>query len=220
MSGAWELGGPSVLVAILTREIVAMKWAIGFRNMQLPPNSATSFHYGAPFDDMRNAACQKTLEQGFEWLFFLDDDVVVPPDTIQRLINHRKDIVSGVYHRRAEPVYPVMLNFLPDGNATWLTTYPKDALIDVDLVGAGCLLIHRRVLERVAAPWFEWQLDMPQPPRSAKGEELTRLSEDFAFCRKAKRDYGFGVHVDTSIQCEHIGLGQSVAGGAFVPSKV
>jgi hypothetical protein len=217
--GAWEFPRPNVLVATLTREMVATKWAVSYRNMQLPPNSNTSILSGMPFDHARNMACENMLAHGFTWLYFLDDDVCVPPDTIQRLINHGKDIVSGVYYRRAAPVHPVMLNFDGAGQAQWITQWPANALIEADLVGAGCLLIHRRVIEAMKRPWFEWELgkvDAPivegEPPRPAK------LSEDFRFCRSAKKDYGFKIFVDTSIQCEHIGLGESVQGGNFRPS--
>lgn len=235
MPGAWELARPNVLVATLTRETVSMKWAAAYRRLTLPPNSAEALLSGMPFDHARNQACMNALANGFEWIFFLDDDVVCPPDTIHRLLGHGKDIVSGLYYRRAPPLVPVMLKYKPDGkNAEWITGWnPPGAVIDVDLVGAGCLLIHRRVLERMypdwqnwtppagpieeairlgvasffstPRPWFVWELDknLPEP----------RHSEDFSFCREAKRRFGFGIFVDTSIQCEHIGYASSGAAG-------
>jgi hypothetical protein len=214
------MGRPSTLVATLTREMVATKWAIGYRNLQFPPASAASMLTGMPFDHARNTACENMLNNNFEWLFYLDDDVVAPPDTIQRLINHGKDIVSGVYHRRASPHHPVMLRFDAQDQAQWVLEYPPNQLIEVDLVGAGCLLIHRRVLERMSKPWFEWQLGKEDPKPEAGVKAKAKLSEDFAFCLKAKREFGFQIYVDTSIQCEHIGLGQAQVGGAFIPSSV
>lgn len=218
MPGAWEIPPPQVLVATLTREFVSARWAANYRGMQLPPNSATTMLSGMPYDHARNTACENMLNNGFTWLFFIDDDVCIPPDTVPRLIAHGKDIVSAMYLRRANPITPVMLNFDAQRRAQWITSWPQGALIEADLVGAGALLIHRRVLERMPSPWFEWELDKKDwPPHLGD-----RLSEDFSFCRRAKRDFGFRIHVDTSIQCEHIGLGQSVANvnAAFVPSSV
>lgn len=220
MPGAWEAGRPGVLVATLTREMVATRWAKGYRDLQLPPASFTSFLSGMPFDHARNMACENMLNMNFTWLFFLDDDVVAPPDTIQRLINHGKDIVSGIYHRRALPIAPVMLRFDANDQAQWVNEYPANTLIEVDLVGAGCLLIHRRVLERMSRPWFEWQLGKEDPKPEPGVKVPSKLSEDFSFCRKAKREFGFGIYVDTSIQCEHIGLGHAHTGGTFMPSSV
>ena len=201
-----------MLVATLTRELVSIKWAAGFRELRLPPNSATSVYSGMPFDHARNTACENMLANGFEWLFFLDDDVVCPPHTVERLIANQRDIISGLYYRRAEPIVPVAMHIDRDGKAQWVTSWnPPGSTVEVDLVGAGCLLIHRRVLERMKPPWFTWQM-------GRETESPRKFSEDFAFCQKAKAEF-FKVFLDTSLKCEHVGLGQSQDGGAFVPVK-
>jgi hypothetical protein len=216
LSGAWERESPSVLLAILTREIVSTKWALGFRNLALPVGSGVSFRTGAPYDVMRNGACSDALATGFQWVMFLDDDVVPPADTFFLLARHSVDIVSGLYYRRQPPICPVAMAYDGDKKPQWVTQWsPPNSLVTVDLVGAGCLLIHRRVLERVPQPWFEWQIGKaPQP------EGRTAMSEDFAFCVRAK-EHGFKVHLDTSIGCEHVGLGHSsAADGSFRPSSL
>jgi hypothetical protein len=98
------------------------------------------------------------------------------------------------------------------GQPQWVTSWnPPDSLVEVDFVGAGCLLIHRRVLEQLPKPWFEWEI----------GKEVEKgrgaLSEDFSFCLRAKRAR-FKVHLDTSVRCEHVGLGQASSDGSFKPS--
>lgn len=212
MSGAWELERPSALVCILTRELVSTAWSKGFRDLQIPSGGTYAFFSGMPFDHARNTAVDRTLEHGFQWLFFLDDDVIPPPDAIHRLISRGGDIVSGLYYRRAEPIVPVMIKEV-NGQRIWVTDFQAGSLLDVDLVGAGCLLIHRRVLERVPKPWFEWLLDRPEIP------EGQRCSEDFAFCRKAKQ-HGFNIQVDTGVVCRHAGLGASEIGGHFKPLAI
>jgi hypothetical protein len=99
------------------------------------------------------------------------------------------------------------------GQKIWVTDFPKDALVDADMVGAGALLVHRRVFERVPRPWFEWLLDRPEVPEGQK------CSEDFAFCRKAKQ-HGFAVKVDVSVACRHAGLAASEPGGQFKPLTI
>ena len=218
MSGAWERETPSVLLAILTREIVTTKWAFGFRNFALPSASGVSFRCGAPYDVMRNSACDDALRAGFQWLMFLDDDVIAPPDTFARLAGHGADVISGLYYRRQEPICPVAMTIGKDGQTTWVRAWsPPDSTIEVDLVGAGCLLIHRRVLEALGAPWFEWQIGKP---RDAAQPKVGAMSEDFAFCMRAK-SAGFKIYLDTSIRCEHVGLGASGSpDGSFRPSSL
>jgi hypothetical protein len=212
MSGAWELERPSVLVCILTRETVTTAWSKGFRDLQIPVGGSYAFFAGMPFDHARNTAVERTLEHGFQWLFFLDDDVIPPPDIIPRLVNRGGDITSALYYRRAEPIVPVMIREQGD-KRIWVTEFPANTMVDADMVGAGALLVHRRVFERVPKPWFEWLLDRHDIP------EGQRCSEDFAFCRKAKQ-HGFTVKVDTSVACRHAGYAASEFGGHFKPLSV
>jgi hypothetical protein len=217
MPGAWESPRPQVLVATLTRETVSTKWAANHRNMILPPYSQVSYLSGMPFGHARDQAVANMLQHGFSHLMFVDDDVCIPPDSIPRLLAHGRDIVSGLYYRRALPLAPVMLKNDAQGNPQWITEWnPKGALIEVDLVGAGCLLVHRRVYERLKPPWFIWELEesVTKWIRQGMGEpvEDKLLSEDFSFCRRAQR-MGFSILVDTGVACEHIGFGSSGQAG-------
>lgn len=225
MPGAWEIGNPEVLVCILTRETVPFRWAEGYANFvkQLPPSAQRIPKSGGTFDHMRNMGCVDALKHGFEWLFFLDDDVIPPADTFRRLANHKKDIVSGLYYRRQEPIHPVAMRFVEVNKqigVKWVTHGElTPGLMEVDLVGGGCLLIHRRVLERMKPPWFDWEIGKEITDDPTKAQPFNRMSEDFSFCRRAKHEYGFRVFLDTSVQCEHMGLGKSVVGGNFIPGS-
>lgn len=221
MPGSWEqinaqpVNQNRVLGCVLTRETVTTAWAFSLRNMYLP-NGAWTALSGMPFDMARNTGCLKLLELGWEWLFFLDDDVIAPPDTIVRLINHNKPIISGLYYRRYAPLAPVMLKDTQNG-PTWIVEYPANSLIEADFVGAGCLLIHRDVLKSLSplsnrCHWFEWRCD-----RTDLGH-LEKTSEDFTFCKHAK-NHGYKIFVDTSIQCVHAGLSSSSIDG-FKPLEI
>lgn len=212
MSGAWEIQRPTVLTCILTRELVTTAWSKGFKELQIPNGGSYAFFSGMPFDHARNTAVERTLENGFEWCFFLDDDVIPPADAIIKLVGRGEDIISGLYYRRAEPIVPVMITENGD-ERVWVTNFKQGDVLDVDMVGSGCLLIHRRVFEKVPKPWFEWLLDRYDIP------EKRRCSEDFAFCRKTK-EHGFKIKVDTGVACRHAGLGASEIGGIFKPVSV
>ena len=91
--------------------------------------------------------------------------------------------------------------------------YPPNALIEVDYVGAGCLLMRRDLLEKMAAHpiapergkvWFDWRVD-----NAANLPQGEALSEDFAMNLHVRRNLGIKVMVDTSIQCRHVGLGEA-----------
>ncbi len=216
MVSSWDAAqNHQVLVAILHTEMTSIAWSFGFRNLIIPGPPPLPL-CGAPFDMARNQACQHALAIGVEWLFFLDSDVIPPRDTILRLMSYRQPIMSGIYHRRSPPHgVPVVIK-----GPTWCVVPPNNGIIEADLVGAGCLLIHRSVLEQMppldagrGKRWFDWRVDCAGilPPGEA-------LSEDFAFCLHARR-MGYKILVDTSIQCKHVGLAQATF-GAMNPCEV
>lgn len=179
MASSWEWKQQhQVLVGILHTEQTAMAWALGLRRLQIPGMILPVA--GMPYAHARDVICQTALDNGFDYAFHLDSDVIPPPDAIYRLMSHNLPIVSGVYHRRSRPHgWPVMLK-----GGGWITQYPPNTLMEVDLVGAGCLLLRRDFLEQLppidperGQRWFDWRVNrqhlLPQ------GEAL---SEDFAMC--------------------------------------
>ena len=183
---------------------------MAFRQLRLPPASDVFLYSGYQTDDTRNRAVAAALERGHEWMGFLDDDVIPPADAFEHLTGHGLDLVSGLYCKRMDAFTPVAMTgppLVPIGG------YRAGETLRVAAVGAGCLVIHRRVLEAVARPWFEWRGSREDLPPEA------RLSEDFEFCRKV-REAGFGLWVDTLVACRHAGWGAAEVPGRFTPLGV
>lgn len=102
----------------------------------------------------------------------------------------------------------------------WVTRFPVGKLIEVDVVGAGCLLIAREVLEKMppqsphyGSHWFDWRVDQ----KSLATPDRLPLSEDFTFCMACKQ-LGYKIMVDTAIMCRHVGLGEANY-GTFKPCE-
>ena len=208
MPGAWELKQQnSVLVAIIHVDTTTVAWAFGLRNLIIPGPHPVGLA-GMPYDMARNVACRYALEAGVDWIFFLDSDVVVPNDAILRLMAHRQPFISGLYCRRSPPHgVPVMMR-----GGQWVTKWPANQVIEVDVVGAGCLLISRQLLEkcppqRPGKPWFDWRVDMQGilPPEDC-------MSEDFTLCQWLRKQSLAKILVDTSVKCRHIGYGEATYG--------
>jgi hypothetical protein len=194
--------------------MVTTAWAESWRTLIFPERANRTFLYGMPFDHARSLGCQRTLETGHEYMFFLDDDIILPPDIIPRLMARNKDIVGGLYYRRQLPAAPVMMKETEQGTQ-WICDYQPGSLVEADLIGSGCLLVKRKVLEIMPPPWFEWKCD---PFRWPDLKPMERCSEDYDFCRKA-RALGFKLYVDTSIQCHHAGISAASAQG-FTPLQL
>ena len=221
---AWEIKEANKVVAcILHVDTTTVAWSFGLRNLILPgredlrrfsPFFPTA---GMPFDHARNTTVQYMFDVGAEWWFGLDSDVVPPRDALLRLLAHKQPFISGMYCRRSPPHgVPVMIK-----NGTWYTDFIPGSVVEVDLVGAGVLLIHRSVFERVqqrpevGKKWFDWRVDQLNLPNIPA--DKPSLSEDFTYCH-ACRMAGYKILVDTSIQARHVGYGEANF-GTFGPCE-
>lgn len=152
-------------------------------------------------DRMRNFAARAALDYGFDYLLFIDDDVLVPIDGVKRLLEADKDIIAGVTFIRGYPYHPMIFNFYKklvsgDGLDThymddYLTlAHPETGLLQCDAIGFSFCLIKVSLLRKLNPPFF------------ITGENHT---EDVYFCNKARVEVpGAEVWVDTKIETAHI----------------
>lgn len=104
----------------------------------------------------------RTRALGYDYLLSLEQDVIPPIDVIERLIAHKKQVVSGVYTKKYEysrdgkTLYrelPVLWARIP-GRPRHAAQVDKSFLLpprlaEVIIFGLGCVLIHRSVLETI-----------------------------------------------------------------------
>jgi len=212
---SWEIvqqRANSCLIAIVAPPAgVSVDWALSWGTMEKPQPWDAMRLSGLPWDIARTQAAIQCLNGGYQFLFFLDSDVLAPKETIPHLLSHHLPIVSGLYHQRFPTWTGVVGDYMPcmfnekvddKGNRVKepILDFKPGSLVEAALVPAGCLLIHRSVFERMAQAgikrYFEWTLQVDsEPPGSG-------MSEDFAFCDKA-RSLGFKCFVDSSIICIH-----------------
>ena len=89
---------PGCMVGIPTMGLVDAEFMLSIANMQLPLNwrGGNFILRGKPVDAARNELVEIALRQGFEWLFFRDDDVIAPPDALNKLYSLHTPIAAGV----------------------------------------------------------------------------------------------------------------------------
>lgn len=201
---------PRVVMAVpLASPFIYWRTVAALLEMERPLESDLMVFQGALVDRARNYLVDQMLNHPLNptHIFFLDADIVPAADTLMRLLRHRMPIVSGMYRRRLPPYEPMAL--LRRGRMLHPVPVKGPRLRRVDVVGAGCLLIHRDVFEKVRPPWFtsEWRRD-------------GHLSEDFSFCEKAQKA-GYRVMVDTTVNPLHLepmGVGTGRDGKvSFIP---
>lgn len=220
MAGSWEICASNrVLVGILHTEVTTVAWSFGLRNLIVPGREELRQWSpflpvaGMPYDHARNSIVKTAIHLGAEYVFMLDSDVIPPHDVIPRLMAHQREMVSGVYFRRSPPAgRPVAQK-----GGTWvdLSQHPPNQLIEVDVVGAGCLLMEVEFLKRLppqrpdaGKTHFDWRVDMAGllPPYKC-------MSEDFTLCVHAKEMMGVSTWLDPTIRCRHAGSSEAYDGG-------
>ena len=206
MSGAWEqkkgidffIGLPSVGWANIT-------WTITFKELIVPGSYSIGSWLGLPVDVARNRLVKDAQEAEAHYLFFLDDDVMPPADTLEVLLSNNLPIVSGLYW--AKMGVPAIWRWnKASSNYEPIRNWPRNALFPIDAAGAGCLLIDMRVFQHIPEPWFLWQIRDPRKPQG--------LSEDWYFFKKAQ-EHGFTSYCDTRVRCIHQARSELMPEGTF-----
>ena len=85
-------------------------FVLAFMNIAHPVNFSkrTYVCWGREVGDARNLIVDQALNENCEFILFLDDDVIVPPNVFTQLYSHKKDIVSGLYTTKSIPSYPLV----------------------------------------------------------------------------------------------------------------
>ena len=141
----------------------------------------------------RNFIKEYALKNGYDYFFSLEQDVIVQPDALKKLLSQNKKIISGI-----------VMNNLPVGNTVkvmpmiyvehkldstgldYISTeeLSKSQVIEVKACALGCVLIHKDVLKKIT---FRY----------------TGGFDDMMFCKDAI-DSGFKIYADTSVKPKHL----------------
>ncbi|MHA2136285.1 MAG: hypothetical protein ACW99J_20690 [Candidatus Thorarchaeota archaeon] len=98
--------------------------------------------------DARNLVTKQLVEEGFEWLLFIDHDVVLHRQTFlifnEYMRNAEVPIVGGLYFTKSVPAEPLI--YRGRGNS-YYHKWKLDSKVWCDAMGLGCHLIHSSILK-------------------------------------------------------------------------
>ena len=187
-----------ILLAIPTAKYIEPQTFKSIYDLIVPENYEIDFQYfyGYNIDQVRNLIAHWAIQ--YDYLFSVDSDIVLPQDSLVKMLHHNVDMVSGVYIQRKKDVEIVEVYrqnaWGGVSNVPLESLYPA-GLHEIDGCGFGCVLVRSDVIRKIGYPQFEYH--------SAIDHKDT-VSEDVDFCRKAKQT-GARIFVDSTIICDHIG---------------
>ena len=157
---------------------------------------------GTYLDSNREEISQAAIDDNYDYLFFVDSDMIFRPDVLDRLYDRHKDVVGAIYSLRSGKNHgPAIYNYRKDkGDFTRYPYWPINKFLKVDGIGTGLLLIKIEALKKIPAPRFAY-LECVTPDK--KGNRR-RVGEDLSFCIRCKEN-GIKVYADGTIWVGHLG---------------
>ena len=172
----------------------------------------------------RNRMAAKFLETDAKYLLMIDDDIIpcigrpnwmrywVPPSrtkpeiAVQRHVLHRligsgKTLIGGAYFGRQENG----ILMCSDPKLAPRVQNSEDAVVPVDWVATGCLLIHRKVFDAIRETFGDsLEVNVPDYDYDYFREFDAERGEDVSFCLRAK-EAGHQAHIDLGLPVYHVG---------------
>ena len=144
----------------------------------------------------RELIANAAIRGGYDYLLFIDSDMVFTPDLLRQLLKADKDIVTGLAFMRKPPFKPCIYTKMKIGAAgekqEELLTDFDAGLIEVEGCGLACCLISVKALKAL------------KERNSALFWPVNTYGEDLSFCIKA-RQAKFRIWADTRVKVGHIG---------------
>lgn len=140
-----------------------------------------------------------SLEPHATHVFFVDSDIKLPPDALQRLLSHNKAITGAFYNKRVAP-YETTGHLVPPAT---LKDIAKGGLHRADVMPGGCVLIKREVFEKLPSPWYHEAYDKSL---ASDWDPDGTVGEDVNFSRNAiAAGYDIWCDADLSFEIGHVG---------------
>ena len=150
----------------------------------------------------RNYCVIQAQKNKSDYILFIDDDMVFPPETLDQLLYHKKEIVGVNSYSRCLPLSSTVGLMDEKGNYKHPDKYPAfemkipDYLFEAYFVGCGVCLINMKVFEEVKEPFFKF---------TYQKNGLVKGGEDGNFCERA-REKGFKIWCDPNVEVGHLGI--------------
>lgn len=153
------LAPKKLLIGIPMTGTLRSEWAMSRWNQIIPCNwghsdctptmpSDSPLGYAVP--EARNIVVDRFIKEGFEWLFFLDHDVILPPTgfvkigELIRQYGKKYPVMCGLYFAKCDPPEPLIYRGRGNGH---FTGWKLGDHVMVDGIPMGCTLIHRSIMK-------------------------------------------------------------------------
>lgn len=108
----------------------------------------------------RERIAAAALDDGADWLLWLDSDQTFPRESLQRLLAAGREVVGCNYPFRSHPAGPTARFF---SGGRWLPVWTEEEkarqgeIEQVASMGLGVCLVSAAVMRKIERPWFRYE---------------------------------------------------------------
>jgi len=188
-----------ILIAIPFTKFVETRCWESLLNLERPADTMSEVRTYARYSVAmaRNVAAKEAIDGGFDYIWFVDSDMIVPPDALIRLLRMNADFATG-WAMSAVGATATSIASYDDANrffngmhVDWVRGHAEP--FEVDGSGLSCTLIKTSALKEFEYPYFQY----------VEYADGAVLSEDFGFCL-ALRGAGKKMMCDPALKVGHI----------------
>lgn len=194
-------------------ELLIHLYKLGF-NVKISQKYTSNVYYVRNMclggDVMRGVSQKPFNGMHYDYIMWIDSDIVFDVNQFLTLLRHNKPIVSGLYLMDGGTKYATVkdwdieffkknssFQFLtPKFVEKWKQQHPNK-LMEVEYTGFGFLLCKKGVFEKINYPWFE-----PVYENKIAENVVDFCSEDVSFCKKILKK-GLKIYIDPNIIVGH-----------------
>lgn len=135
-------------------QVVPCNWSMSDATVIIDSYSPLGFLVA----EARNVACDLAIKENFDWVCFIDHDVILPPDFFLRIndvmIEGKYPVWGGLYFTKSIPSEPLIYRGVGNG---YYDKWHFGDKVWVDGYGLGCHLINGNLIREIGkvSPWYE-----------------------------------------------------------------
>ncbi len=184
-----------ILIAVPTFENIQPEVFKAIYNLKSEHELHFDYVRGYDCAQARNEIGKIAQAGGYDYVLMVDSDTIIPPDTLDLMLDTPVDICLGVCPRKNTKNGKSAIVKL--GSPEYLDNYYYSELPEekVRVKGGGfaCALVRTKVFTELDYPWFQY----------VTKEDWSTLSEDYYFCQNANL-FEVEIWMDPRVKCGHL----------------
>lgn len=184
-----------ILIAVPTFENIQPEVFKAIYNLKSEHELHFDYVRGYDCAQARNEIGKIAQAGGYDYVLMVDSDTIIPPDTLDLMLDTPVDVCLGVCPRKNTKNGKSAIVKL--GSPEYLDNYYYSELPEekVRVKGGGfaCALVRTKVFTELDYPWFQY----------VTKEDWSTLSEDYYFCQNANL-FEVEIWMDPRVKCGHL----------------